>query len=267
MIARAKSVKGSKAASLYKEQDNKNSIVVVQEHINGFTAEERWEEMKSIAQLNTRTQKPIVENVLSPIKEVGDKMTLHDWKQLAIDYADKMGYRENQWYAVLHQNTDERHLHIAVNRIDFNGKNTINDHRIGERAGQIADKLAKERGLKTAKELTKEKTNKIAEVIRTESRTATSWEQFQERMKSQGFEFQLNYNSKGLNGARVIPADQVKTNKSRREELSKSGYTLSKIDRKLKVHDLQALFERNKEIKQQESQSQEEERRKSRLRF
>lgn len=262
IVARAKSVGGSLKATEYKEKDNKKSVLIAQENMTGLTPAERWDELKTVAKMNKRTEKAFIENVLSPTKEVGNQMSAEDWKKLATDYADKLGYRDNQWYAVLHQDTDEKHLHILVNRIDFNGKNTINDHRIGERAGKVADKLAKERGLKTAKELTKSKTNKIAEVIRTESRTATSWEEFQERMKSQGFVFQLNYNAKSLNGARVIPLDQIKPNPSRREQLSKKGYTLSKIDRKLKVNDLQALFEHNRRrLKQEQEQKQEQTRR------
>lgn len=265
IIARAKSVAGSLSASEYKEQDNKKAVVIAQENMTGLTPAERWDELKIVAKMNKRTEKAFIENVLSPTKEVGDQMSAEEWKKLATDYADKLGYRDNQWYAVLHQNTDEKHLHIYVNRIDFNGKNTINDHRIGQRAGKVADKLAKDRGLKTAKELTKSKTNKIAEVIRTESKTATSWEQFQERMKSQGFVFQLNYNAKGLNGARVIPIHQIKPNKSRREELSKKGYTLSKIDRKLKVNDLQALFEHNRrQLKQEQERNKEQEQKRPR---
>lgn len=257
MIARAKSVKGSMAASKYKEREEAKAVVLVQENMHGMNYKERYDEMRTVAKMNKRTEKPFLEAVLSPPKAVGDKMTEEQWTKLAIDFAEKMEFRENQWYAVLHRNTDENHLHIKASRIDFSGKNTINDHRIGERAGRIADQLAKERGLKTAKELTAEKTQKIADVIRTQSRTATSWEQFQERMHAQGFIFQLNYNIKGLNGARVIPVSELKDNPSRREELAKKGLTLSKIDRKLKVGDLAVLFAKNQGLQKKQEQAQE----------
>lgn len=255
LIARAKSVKGSLRSAQYKEQENKKSIVIVQENMTAETPAERWEEMKIVSKINKRTEKPFVENVLSPIKEVGDKLTEEDWRKLAIDFAEKMGYRENQWYAVLHRNTDERHLHLIVNRIGFNGKNTINDHRIGERAGKTADKLAKERGLKTAKELTNIKRNNIKETIQITSQNSTSWADFQERMKLQGYYFQLNFNTKGLNGARVIPLEEIKENPSKREELSKKGYTLSSIDRKLKVNQLQLIFEQNQRLRQEQERN------------
>ncbi|MCG8873281.1 relaxase/mobilization nuclease domain-containing protein, partial [Tenacibaculum finnmarkense] len=236
LIANATSVAGSLKSALYKEDILKDVELIIQENMSGETPQERWDELRFVASFNKRAEKKFVENVLSPIKEKGVKLTQKEWKELAEDYAKEMGFT-NQWYAVLHKNTDEPHLHIYANRINFSGKNTINDSYIGKKSGEVANKLCKKRGWKTAKELTKEKKKTINNSIEKHSETATNWDEFIELMYKDGYKFELNYNAKGLNGARIIPLDEIKLKQemSRRESLAKKGYKLSSlIDREEK---------------------------------
>ncbi|MBE7653871.1 relaxase/mobilization nuclease domain-containing protein [Tenacibaculum finnmarkense] len=240
LIANATSVAGSLKSALYKEDILKDVELIIQENMSGETPQERWDELRFVASFNKRAEKKFVENVLSPIKEKGVKLTQKEWKELAEDYAKEMGFT-NQWYAVLHKNTDEPHLHIYANRINFSGKNTINDSYIGKKSGEVANKLCKKRGWKTAKELTKEKKKTINNSIEKHSETATNWDEFIELMYKDGYKFELNYNAKGLNGARIIPLDEIKLKQemSRRESLAKKGYKLSSlIDREEKKKDL-----------------------------
>jgi len=157
MSAKAKSVKGSPAAASYKEQEIKESTVICQNNMYGETAGERWEEMREIANLNKRTEKPFIENMVSPPAEYTKDFAADDWDELARDYCEKMGYGDNQWYAVLHENTAHPHLHISVNRIDFSGRNTIDDSFIGERSGKAMEGISRDRGWKTAHEFAQEK--------------------------------------------------------------------------------------------------------------
>ena len=63
---------------------------------------------------------------------------------------------KNQYLATVHESTGQQHIHIFANRIDSNGK-ALNDSNIHLKAHESADKLAKDRGLKTAKEITQGK--------------------------------------------------------------------------------------------------------------
>jgi hypothetical protein len=67
-----------------------------------------------------------------------------------------MNLNENQSITFLHRDKDHLHLHIFVNRIDYNGK-AYKDHFISKKAQRIAESMAKARGFKTAKEIQIEK--------------------------------------------------------------------------------------------------------------
>lgn len=251
MIGKSKSVKGSLSGALYKEQQDKQSEVIYQHNLFGETAKERWEEMKDIAHLNHRMEKPFLENVLSPEKSKGDELTKSDWEQLSKDYAEKMNFGDNQWYAVLHKNTDEKHLHIFANRVDFSGKNTIKDNFIGEKSGKVAEQLAKDRGWKTAKEIAQEKKTAIKQALHECLPYSKSLESLQNRMHSQGYILELNFQNKGgsqiLNGARIIPVSEYKPilEMSKREIMAKKGFKLSEIDRKLNIHMIKNIISKN----------------------
>ena len=251
MIGKAKSVRGSLSGALYKEQQDKQSELIYQHNMIGETPKERWEEMKEIANLNQRTDKPFLENVISPEKSKGDNLSIEEWKKLSKDYAEKMNFGDNQWYAVLHKNTDEKHLHIFANRVDFSGKNTIKDNFIGERSGKIAEQLAKERGWKTAKEIAQEKKTDIKTALQESISQSKSLEDLQDKMYSKGYVLELNYQNKDgeqkLNGARVRPISENKpiAEMSKREQLAKKGFKLSDIDRKLNINTIKNEISKN----------------------
>ncbi len=251
MIGKSKSVKGSLSGAMYKEREDKESEIIYQHNMVGETPKERWEEMKEVADLNQRMEKPFLENVISPEKSKGDSLSKEDWEKLSKDYAEKMKFGDNQWYAVLHKNTDEKHLHIFANRVDFSGKNTIPDNFIGEKSGKVAEQLAKERGWETAKEIAQGKKAEIKNVLEECIPKSKSLSELQDKMHSKGYVLELNYQNKGgeqkLNGARVIPISEYKPKEelSKREQLAKKGFKLSDIDRKLNINSINAEISKN----------------------
>lgn len=268
MSAKAKSVKGSLSAARYKEQDIKESTVIWQNNMYGETAQERWEEMREIANLNKRTEKPFIENMVSPPAEYTKEFKVEDWAKLAQNYCKKMGYGENQWYAVLHENTKNPHLHISVNRIDFSGKNTIDDRFIGERSGKVMESVSRDRGWKTAHEFAQEKKKEMKQALMHSVEKSINWEELKTNMKAQGYHLELSTNEKGLNGARIVSLDELSARESRErattqmltekkpiqresyistkeKKFTKPGYKLSEIDRKLKIKDIEHLLQTN----------------------
>ena len=251
MIGKSKSVKGRLSGALYKEREDKQFELIYQHNMIGETPKERWEEMKEVADLNHRMDKPFLENVLSPEKSKGDSLSKEEWQKLSKDYAKKMNFGDNQWYAVLHQNTDEKHLHIFANRVDFSGKSTIKDNFIGEKSGKIAENLAKERGWRTAKEIAQEKKTEMKTALQGCLSKSNSLEDLQDKMYSQGYVLELHYQNKNgdqkLNGARVIPVSEYKptVEMSKREQLAKKGFKLSDISRGLNIKDIAHQFAKN----------------------
>lgn len=89
MIGKAKSVKGSLSGALYKEREDKQAKIIYQHDMIGETPKERWEEMKEVADINQRMEKPFLENVISPEKSKGDNLSKEEWEKLSKDYAKK----------------------------------------------------------------------------------------------------------------------------------------------------------------------------------
>lgn len=251
MIGKAKSVKGSLSGALYKEREDKQAEIIYQHNMIGETPKERWEEMKEVADINQRMEKPFLENVISPEKSKGDNLSKEEWEKLSKDYAEKMNFGDNQWYAVLHKNTDEKHLHIFANRVDFSGKNTIKDNFIGEKSGKVAEQLAKERGWMTAKEIAQVKKVEIKTALQESISQSKSLEDLQDKMHSKGYVLELNYQNRDgeqkLNGARVIPVSEYKSisETSKREQMAKKGFKLSDIDRKMNINTIKNEISKN----------------------
>lgn len=269
-VTKAKSVKGSLKAELYKSQEIKESVFLCQNRMTGETPEERWDEMKSISDLNSRIEKPYIENVISPPEQYVKDFTQEDWVKLAEDYAQKMGYNENQWDAYLHTNTDNPHIHMSVNRVGFEGKTTINDSYIGSKSQIIMQQISKEREWKTAQEFKKDKAVEYKEALTNSVEGSKSWDEVKDKMYVQGYHLELSVNEKGLNGARIMELSEMKKREEREQKTNNSikfktkiqkesyisskekkfvkpGLPLSKIDRNIKIKDLDNQLKENKE--------------------
>lgn len=78
-----------------------------------------------------------------------------------------------------------------------------------------------------------------------------SLSELQDKMHSQGYVLELNYQNKGgeqkLNGARIIPVSEYKSKEelSKREQLAKKGFKLSEIDRKLDINSINTEISKN----------------------
>ena len=92
--------------------------------------------------LNPKIAKPVAH--ISLDFSVQDKQRLTDqfMAGMALEYMEKMGYRDTQYIIVRHQDTDHPHIHIVINRIDNNGK-------------RFSDQNEKLRNTKVCMELTK----------------------------------------------------------------------------------------------------------------
>lgn len=239
MVISASTRNVSSRSISYQQSDKEQSVEVCRNGLSGEKPKELFEEFKQVADLNKRTEKKYVTAVISPPKEYSQNLNLNDWAKLAEDYLKREGIgKDNQYLVHLHQSTDDKHLHIIANRIDYYGKNQVTSHNIGERASGHAEVLSKERNWKTAKEITGEKKAEIKNVLLQEKGQSKSLRDLVDRMDNRGYIMQISENSKGLNGARIIPKADINMNPSVLEKVTKQGFKLSDIDPKLKIKEI-----------------------------
>ena len=103
--------------------------------------------------------------VLSPAIPVGNELTNQDFANLVDDFLSRMNLKENQSISFLHSDDDHKYLHIFVTRIDSNGK-AYKDHFISKKARRIAESMAKARGFITAKEIQKEREQRLSAQVK-----------------------------------------------------------------------------------------------------
>lgn len=133
MVISASTRNVSSKSIQYQQSDKEQSVEVCRNGLSGEKPKELFEEFKQVADLNTRTEKKYVTAVISPPKEYSNDLSLEQWGKLAEDYLKKEGIGNNNQYLVhLHQSTDDKHLHIIANRIDFHGKNQVKSHNRGQ---------------------------------------------------------------------------------------------------------------------------------------
>jgi hypothetical protein len=95
---------------------------------------------------NTRLKNQYLSMVISPAElQTGDDL----FKDLLKDTLSELGLSDTQYIAVLHDNTEHKHLHILLNRTDYKGK-TFNDSYIGLRAKKFSKELADKYQLESA---------------------------------------------------------------------------------------------------------------------
>ena len=178
--------------------------------------------------LNPKIVKPVAH--ISLDFSVQDKSRLTDqfMAGMALEYMEKMGYRDTQYIIVRHHDTDHPHIHIVINRIDNNGKR-ISDQNEKLRNTRVCMELTKKYGLYIAsgKENVKEHRLKepdktkyeIYHALKSAIPNAKNWKELKSELLQSGIttEFRNNGNTDKIQGVRF----------------GKNGYEFngSKIDR------------------------------------
>ena len=156
MIGKGKSIAHTGASREYGWNQEKGADVVFSQHVAGNDAKQITEEFKLVQEQNVRCQKNTLSFVLSPTREDGKNLTAEKLKEMTQRFIKEMQLRERQAIAFVHRDKAHTHIHLYVNRIGFDGK-AYNDSFIGKRSQLAAEKVAKEMGLTTVKEVQLEK--------------------------------------------------------------------------------------------------------------
>jgi hypothetical protein len=178
--------------------------------------------------LNPKIAKPVAHISLDFSVQDKNRLTDQFMAGIALEYIEKMGYRDTQYIIARHHDTDHPHIHIVINRIDNNGER-ISDKNEKLRNTRICMELTKKYGLYIAsgKENVKEHRLKepdktkyeIYHALKSAIPNAKNWKELKSELLQSGIttEFRRDGNTDKIQGVRF----------------GKNGYEFngSKIDR------------------------------------
>ncbi|HCC95686.1 relaxase/mobilization nuclease domain-containing protein [Empedobacter falsenii] len=266
MIGIGRTTKGSIKAIAYASREEKGeqkafATEISRNGIVGENARAIYQELMAVAHQNHRVDKPFYNVVLSPSAENTLKWSLEDWEKLVNDFLEKKALSSNQHIAYLHQDTDTSHLHLIVNRIDFNGENRVNQRFIGKQTSAVANELAQERGWKNMLELSKEKSElkvlQYGNVLVNGLKESSNLEDLTVHLKDLGYGLNLQFDqNERLKGLKIFQFSEILENEKRKQNRQKPvnyGVKFSELSRsheafkKLKAGHIQTFLEQKKE--------------------
>ena len=232
----------SKIALEYNGNDKGMAKLAAVNFLLGSKPEDQFQEMKIVADRNSKVKKWALTGYISPPEEIGKLLSDEELTDIAIEALRKVGVTDlNQFRLDIHNSTKQKHIHFVVNRMNIHGKCTVKSHRIGERFGEAVRQICQERNLKTDVEIGIEKKAEMLKNLAETLRTANNFEELISIMHAKGFDVQLSSNVKdGISGMRIILEKDKNPNTERQY---KAGYTLSQISNKLKISEIKLLFE------------------------
>ena len=238
----------SQIALEYNGNDKGTAEMVASNCLLSSTAEGQFQEMKTVVDRNINVKKWALTGYISQPDEIGRNLTDQEFTEIATKALEKIGVTENNQFRLdIHNSTKQKHLHFIVNRIDISGKCTVKSHDIGRRFGEAVRAVCKEKGLLTDVEIGIQKKALMLKNLKETLKTAKNFDELILKMKAKGFEVQLSTNAKvGVSGMRIVMEKDKNPNT---ERIYKSGYKLSEITNKLKIADIKAILNENKEKK------------------
>ena len=238
----------TKIALEYNGNDKGTAEMVASNCLLSSTAEGQFLEMKTVADRNTKVKKWALTGYISQPDEIGRKLTDLEFSEIATKALEKIGVTENNQFRLdIHNSTKQKHIHFIVNRIDISGKCKVKSHDIGRRFGEAVREVCKENGLLTDVEIGIQKKAEMLKNLIETLKTAKNFDELILKMKAKGFEVQLSNNVKnGISGMRIV---MEKDKNSNTERIYKAGYKLSEITSKLKIADIKAILNENKDKK------------------
>lgn len=194
-------------------------------------------------QMNNKVSKPVGHIALSFSKKDEPHLTSRVMADIALEYMERMGIRDTQFFIARHFDKEHPHVHIAFNLIDNNG-NTISDRNERLRSTRICKELTTKYGLHMAGGKDNVKRNRLKEpdktkyelydILKAEVSRCGNWNVLAANLKRQGVE--VHFKHKG------------QTNEVQGVVFIKNGYRFngSKVDRRFSYSKIDAALQRNR---------------------
>lgn len=259
MITKGQSIRHLRASIGYAMR--REEAVVLDKNIVSESPCAMAKEFKSFQDLNSRCALNNFSFVLSPTIQDGQHLSEAHLRHITSTFLDKMGLSDYQYIVFVHKNTPHKHVHLYVNRINYQGK-AYDDRFISNRSARVAEGIAQTFGLRTARHakliqmreqhLKVLKVPALAEVKQLAHSTLKKTEfytvdqfitAFNRSGSPQGFRSEAYYSKNGFfNGVRFYVGDQ--------------RFKASEVDRSLSKQQLEKKLTMNQDISRELSSSQ-----------
>ena len=241
----AKIVKGSdfKGVVDYILDKGKNAQVVAYDGLFMENKETIAMSFNAQSLMNGNVAKPVGHIALSFSKEDEPRLTNCVMGGIALEYMERMGIKDTQFFIARHFDKEHPHVHIAFNRIDNNG-NTISDRRERLRSTRICKELTLIYGLHMANGKENVKRNRLKEpdktkyelydILKTEVGICGNWGVLVANLKRQGVEVHFSHRGQ--------------TDEIQGVVFTKNGYHFngSKVDRRFSYSKIDAALQSNR---------------------
>ena len=213
MIGMCKAIAHGSTALDYIFREGKLGKTLLFHNLCGTTPKEIYEEMKMVNDYNTRCRNKIlrIEIGIAPKDEKG--LNLTSVRNLASNFAGRMGLADHQLVAVTHKDTDNMHIHIIANRISLYG-NVYDTTFVSNKAARVAEELSRKYGMTIAKEVKAERQHQKAKANPTR-------EQTKQQIQKICYALLEKYKGTGITGHSMFLYD-----------LNKSGVTIERLKNK-----------------------------------
>ena len=201
------------------------------------------------AGMNPKVSRPVGHIALGFSKEDENRLTSRIMAEIALEYMERMGIRNTQFFIARHFDKEHPHIHIAYNRIDNDGR-TISDKNERIRSTRICKELTKKYNLYFANGKERVKQHRLKEpdktkyglysILKSEVSRCGNWNMLTANLKKQGVDMRFKYKGKSDEVQGVV--------------FTMNGYSFSgsKIDRRFSFSKIDAALERNRQNERQE---------------
>ena len=241
----AKIVKGSdfKGVVDYILDKGKNAQVVAYDGLFMENKETIAMSFNAQSLMNGNVAKPVGHIALSFSKEDEPRLTNCVMGGIALEYMERMGIKDTQFFIARHFDKEHPHVHIAFNRIENNG-NTISDRHERLRSTRICKELTLIYGLHMANGKENVKRNRLKEpdktkyelydILKTEVGICGNWGVLVANLKRQGVEVHFSHRGQ--------------TDEIQGVVFTKNGYHFngSKVDRRFSYSKIDAALQSNR---------------------
>lgn len=170
MIGKCKAIAHGSNALEYIFREGKLGKTLLFHNLCGTTPKEIYEEMKMVSDYNTRCRNKFLRIEIGIASQDEKRLSLASVRNLASNFAIRMGLANHQWVAVTHKDTDNMHIHIIANRISLYG-NVYDTTFVSNKAARVAEELSRKYGMTIAKEVKTERTHKKIKASPTREQT------------------------------------------------------------------------------------------------
>ena len=172
-----------------------------------------YEEMKVVSNYNSRCKNKFLRIEIGIAPQDEKKLPVSELMRITHLFAKRMGLDNHQWVAVTHKDTDNRHIHIIVNRINLYGE-VYDTTFVSNRAARVAEEISREKGLTIAKKVKAERKYQ-------KTKASPARDQTKQQVQNICYALLEKYKGTGITGHSMFLYD-----------LSKSGITIERMKNK-----------------------------------